>query len=76
LGVRRIEAGPKGARIEFVDKPNVDPGRIIQLLQTAPRLYKLDGQNKIRITMDMPDAEARIQALRLLVDSLSPTKNI
>jgi transcription-repair coupling factor (superfamily II helicase) len=73
LGVRKIEAGPKGARIEFVDKPNVDPSTIIRLMQASPRLYKLDGQNKLRITADMPDADARIQALRILVDALTPS---
>ncbi len=74
LGVRKIEAGPKGARIEFVDKPNVDPARIIRLLQATPRLYRLDGPNKLRIMADMPDAESRIQALRVMVDALTPTR--
>ena len=75
LGIRRIEAGPKGARIEFLDKPNIDPARIIALLQSTPRLYKLDGQNKLRITVDMHDAVSRIAALRTLIDALVP-KNI
>jgi len=73
LGVRKIEAGAKGARIEFVDKPNVDPSRIIRLLQTAPRLYRLDGQNKLRITADMPDAESRVVALQTLLGALTET---
>jgi transcription-repair coupling factor (superfamily II helicase) len=73
LGVRKIEAGPKGARIEFVDKPNVDPARIIHLLQSAPRLYRLDGPNKLRIMADLPDAEARIAALQQLIGGLQPS---
>ena len=72
LGIRKIDAGPKGARIEFIDKPNLDPARIIALLQSAPRVYKLDGQNKLRITADMPDAASRISALRALMDALAP----
>ena len=55
-----------------MDKPNVDPARIIRLLQATPRLYRLDGPNKLRIMADMPDAESRIQALRVLVDALTP----
>jgi len=73
LGVRKIEAGPKGVRIEFIDKPNVDPARIIRLLQSAPRLYRLDGPNKLRITADMPDAEARIVSLQTLLNALTAT---
>jgi len=73
LGMRKIEAGPKGVRIEFADKPNVDPAKIIRLLQTAPRLYRLDGQNKLRITADMPDAESRVAALQTLLSALTAT---
>ena len=71
LGMRKIEAGPKGVRIEFVDKPNIDPGDIIRLLQSAPRLYRLDGPNRLRIVADMADAQARIQALQTLLTALT-----
>ena len=70
LGMRRIEAGPRGARIEFVEKPDVNAADIIRLLEAAPRLYRLDGPNKLRIAAGMPDAESRITALRALIDSL------
>lgn len=73
LGMRKIEAGPKGVRIEFADKPNVDPAKIIRLLQTAPRLYRLDDPNKLRITADMPDAESRVAALQTLLSALTAT---
>jgi transcription-repair coupling factor (superfamily II helicase) len=71
LGVKKIEAGPKGARIEFVDKPDIEPGRIIRLLQSSPQLYRLDGPDKLRITSEMPDAAARIAALQTLFDALA-----
>jgi transcription-repair coupling factor (superfamily II helicase) len=70
LGIRKIEAGPKGARIEFTDKPNVDPGTIIRLLQSAPMLYRLDGPTRLRVTAEMSDVEARIKAVRTLLDAL------
>ena len=72
IGMKKIEAGPKGVRIEFVDQPNLDPGEIIRLLQSAPRLYKLDGPNRLRITTDLPDAGARVEALRVLLAQLAP----
>ena len=72
LGMRKIEAGPKGARIEFVENPDVDPANIIRLLQTAPQLYRLDGPNKLRIVSDLPDAQTRIAALQALFDHLRP----
>jgi transcription-repair coupling factor (superfamily II helicase) len=74
LGVRKIDVGPKGARIEFVDKPNVDSGLILTLFQSAPRTYRLDGQNRVRILSDMPTPEARIQALNAFIDALTPAR--
>jgi len=72
LGIKKIEAGPKGARIEFIDKPNIDPSAIIRLLQASPKLYRLDGPSKLRISTDMPDATARITVLRTLLEALVP----
>jgi transcription-repair coupling factor (superfamily II helicase) len=73
LGIRKIEAGPKGARVEFVERPPIDPGAIIRLLQSAPRRYRLDGPNRLRLLDDMPDAGARVAALRTLIEALTPS---
>lgn len=72
LGIRKIDAGPKGARIDFSDKPNIDPAAVMKLMQSAPRRYRLDGPNRIRITADMPDADSRLKALNEFLDGLSP----
>jgi transcription-repair coupling factor (superfamily II helicase) len=71
LGIKKIDAGPKGVRIEFVNKPDIDPGTILKLLQSAPRLYKLDGPNRLRILSELPDAELRIKAIRQFIDAVS-----
>jgi transcription-repair coupling factor (superfamily II helicase) len=71
LGIRKIEAGPKGARIEFRDRPDIDPGVILRLLQSQPRLYRLDGPTRLRLTAELPDAEARLKALNALLDALA-----
>jgi transcription-repair coupling factor (superfamily II helicase) len=72
FGIKKIDAGPRGARIEFVARPDIDPGVILRLLQSAPRLYKLDGPNRLRILGEMPDVESRIKAIRRLLDALAP----
>jgi len=71
LGIRKIEAGENGARLTFADKPSVDPGKIISLIQREPKVYKLDGQNKLRITKPLQDAAARIQAVEQILQTLS-----
>ncbi|TAM01956.1 MAG: transcription-repair coupling factor, partial [Pusillimonas sp.] len=48
LGVVKIDATEAQAMIQFNAKPNIDPLRIIQLIQTR-RNVKLAGQDKIKI---------------------------
>jgi len=50
LGVSKIDAGENQAMIQFNAKPNVDPMRIIQLVQTR-RDIKLAGQDRIKIDL-------------------------
>jgi transcription-repair coupling factor (superfamily II helicase) len=70
LGIRKIDAGPKGARVDFSAKPNIDPGILIQLMQSAPRRYRLDGPSRVRITEDMPLPEDRLRILQSFVERL------
>jgi len=62
LGIRKLDFGANGGRIVFRDKPEVDPLAIIKLIQSLPRVYKLDGQDKLRITLDLPGASERIRS--------------
>ncbi len=71
LGISKIDAGVSGGRIIFGPQPNVDPLTIIKLIQTQPKLYKLDGQNKLRLLMGLPDAGARLEMLEELLDRLA-----
>jgi transcription-repair coupling factor (mfd) len=62
LGIRKLDFGANGGRILFRDKPEVDPLAIIKLIQSLPRVYKLDGQDKLRITLELPGAGERIRS--------------
>ncbi len=59
IGVRKIEAGPKGGRIVFGLEPKIDTIKLIKLIQQKPKVYKLDGKDKLRFIKALPDAEAR-----------------
>ncbi|HLA75190.1 MAG TPA: transcription-repair coupling factor, partial [Gammaproteobacteria bacterium] len=71
LGITKVEAHRLGARIIFGEQPNVDPLRIIRLIQTQPKVYKLDGQNKLRVVMPLPDGELRFAAIADLLRKLT-----
>ncbi len=71
LGIKKIEMSDSGGRLQFVEEPNIDPMKIIHLIQTQAKTYKIDGQDKLRILSDLPDAEARFAAVELLLGELS-----
>ncbi len=73
LGIRKIDAGARGVRIEFIEQPPIDSGSVLQLLQSAPRRYRLDGPNRLRIQGEFPDAESRVKAANELIAALAPT---
>jgi transcription-repair coupling factor (superfamily II helicase) len=62
LGIRKLDFGANGGRIVFRENPEVDPLTIIKLIQRLPRVYKLDGQDKLKITLDLPGATERIRS--------------
>ena len=71
LGIRKIEAGSSGGRLTFNEQPNIDPMRIIHLIQTQAKIYKLDGSDKLRISQQLPDGETRLQTIDKLLDVLA-----
>lgn len=69
LGVRKVDLGPQGGRVHFYEQTRIDPMQVIKLIQSEPQTYRLDGNNKLKISKEMPDADSRFQLLRgLLVD--------
>ena len=62
LGIRKLDLGANGGRITFREKPDIEPMAIIRLIQSQPRVYKLDGQDKLKIILDLPSAAERIRA--------------
>ncbi|SDQ53581.1 transcription-repair coupling factor [Pseudoxanthomonas sp. CF385] len=73
LGIRKLELGEHGGRIVFESKPNIDPMAVIQLIQKQPKLYTMDGPDKLRIKVPLPDAPDRFNAAKALLATLSPS---
>jgi transcription-repair coupling factor (superfamily II helicase) len=71
LGIRKMDLGASGGRILFHEKPDVNPATIIRLIQTRPRIYKLDGQDKLRISLELPEPADRLRAAGELLETLS-----
>jgi len=70
LGIRKLDLGPASGRLQFQSKPNVDPLTVIQLIQSQPKHYVMDGPEKLKIKLELPDAQTRLQAARGLLAAL------
>ncbi len=70
MGIRKLEAGPAGGRIIFDGEPKIDPGHLINLIQTRPKEFKLDGADKIKFFRDMSAREQRIEQVSSVLDEI------
>jgi len=70
LGIRRLEIGTQAGRVEFGTAHRVDPARVIRLMQHGGGRYRLDGEQRLRVKLEAPDAVSRFQAAAGLLDSL------
>ncbi|MEZ5452900.1 MAG: transcription-repair coupling factor [Thiothrix sp.] len=59
LGIKKLDMNAKGGRIIFDKQPNIDPMKVIQLIQKRPWMFKLDGQDKLRFEVELPTVEER-----------------
>jgi transcription-repair coupling factor (superfamily II helicase) len=69
VGIVKIDAHAESAVLQFEPNPPIDAMRIIELVQKN-RHIKLSGQDKLRITANMPDLAARVSQLKSTIRSL------
>ncbi|MEJ2094808.1 MAG: helicase-related protein, partial [Gammaproteobacteria bacterium] len=71
IGISKIDLGESGGRIQFNKNTRVDPGKIINLIQSEPHVYKLDGEDKLRIYKELSDIKERIVLLESLLNEIA-----
>ena len=70
FGVKKVDMGAGGGRIEFNAGVEVDPSALIRLLQAMPETYRLDGQDRLKLIAELPELDDRIQATQQLFERL------
>ncbi len=70
IGVEKITAVDSLVRIIFDLNANIDPARLITLIQSEPQVYKLNGSNTLIIYKETSECEQRVKILRELLKSL------
>jgi transcription-repair coupling factor (superfamily II helicase) len=73
IGIRKVDLSAAGGRIVFTENPNVDPVKLVQLVQSQSKKFRFDGSDTLRIKADMEAAERRLDELaKLLVHLEQP----
>jgi len=71
LGIQSVEAGAEGGRLRFDPDPQIDPARLVELIQQRPREFRLEGGDRLSFFREMPRLEERTEAVRELIEILS-----
>ena len=73
IGIDKISIYDDKAYIIFADKINIEPIKIINLVQTHPKSYQFKGQNQLIFKREMPE---NIERIELIEDLLNTLKNL
>ncbi|MBD8123175.1 transcription-repair coupling factor [Pseudomonas lutea] len=72
LGIKKVDAGPQGGRIEFAADTPVDPLTLIKLIQGQPKRYKFEGATLFKFMVPMERPDERFTTLEALFERLTP----
>ncbi|HMB38205.1 MAG TPA: TRCF domain-containing protein, partial [Wenzhouxiangellaceae bacterium] len=72
LGIRKLEVGPAGGRIEFLPKPDIDMAEMIRMIQKEAHTYSLPAQDRLRVQGEFERLEDRIAVAENLLERLGP----
>ncbi len=70
IGIAKCDAGPQGGRFEFSKAPNIDPFRMVQMVQSRPMTYQLDGAQALKFQMPMETVDQRLGGVRQVIKEL------
>lgn len=76
LGIKKLEAGPMGGRIQFGNDTVVEPLTIVKILQQFPNTYRLQGASMLKFTVAMDTVESRLEQAQTLLLLLTPQDNV
>ncbi|MEQ1437806.1 transcription-repair coupling factor [Fontimonas sp. SYSU GA230001] len=70
LDLKKIRAGNRSITVEFGTQPRVDPVKMIRLIQSQPKVYKLEGQARLHCFGNFDDVTARAPRVQALLATL------
>ena len=70
LGIKKIDAGNNGGKMEFDQDTSIDASAIVELVQSEPHRYKLTTANQLAFEEKMEHPETRFTKIERLLERL------
>ena len=74
LGIRRLEIGPAGGRVEFLSHPDIDIGELLRMIQKEAHTFDLPAKDRLRIKGEFDSPEQRHAMAEELLERLDPAR--
>jgi len=76
LGIRKLEIGPAGGRVQFAARPDIDTTELVKMIQKEAHTYSLPTQDRLRIAGEYERLEDRVGVAEELIARLSPAERL
>jgi transcription-repair coupling factor (superfamily II helicase) len=76
LGIRKLEVGPAGGRVEFAPEPDIDMSELVRMIQKESHSYSLPAQDRLRVHGEFEALDDRIGVAEDLIARLAPEDRI
>jgi transcription-repair coupling factor (superfamily II helicase) len=70
IGVQTIKATDSGIKIMFDEHPNINPTKLIELIQTQSSMYRFDGKQTLRILQSAEIFDERTKQIYDVINTL------
>ena len=70
MGIKKITLSKQFGYLEFNENPEVDPVKIIKLIQLQPKIYQLQGSHKLRFSHVAKNDDERLKAVNTTIQQL------
>lgn len=71
LGIQKISAGADHGKLDFTEKPAIDPSALIRLIQVQAKSYQLEGPQRLKFALNSQNPEERILEISALLGKLA-----
>ena len=71
MGIVKISASAQQGKIDFTDKPAINPAELISLIQVHTKRYQMEGPQRLKFTIDATSSEERIFEISSLLNKLA-----